>query len=162
GGGSGEDAGKAGAAEVDTAAGTTISTSGKYGHGVAAYSLGGGGGAGAGGFGLFDSGGGGGSTGGHGGTATIKSNATSEPTGAWAHGILAQSIGGGGGNAGSTSGLVALGGSGAAGGTGGAVDVTNTGMVTTHNVGSNAIEAQSIGGGGGNGADSGGLVSVGG
>ena len=113
-GGSGEDAGKAGAAEVDTIAGTSISTSGKYGHGIAVYSLGGGGGSGAGGFGLFYSGGGGGSTGGNGGTATVNAAGAVTTTGDYAHGIFAQSIGGGGGNAGSTSALVALGGSGAA------------------------------------------------
>ena len=49
--------------------GTSISTTGDNGIGIAAYSIGGAGGSGGGGFGLFYSGGGGGSTGGNAGTA---------------------------------------------------------------------------------------------
>ena len=162
GGGSGNNAGQAGAAEVDTARGSSISTSGNYGDGIAVYSLGGAGGSGAGGFGLFYSGGGGGSTGGNGGGATVNASGAITTTGQYAHGILAQSIGGGGGSAGSVSGLFALGGSGAAGGIGATVNVGNSGAITTQGFGANAIEAQSIGGGGGNGANSGGLFAMGG
>ncbi len=161
-GGSGNNAGQAGTAQVTTLAGTTINTSGDYGFGIAAYSIGGGGGTGAGGFGLFYSGGGGGSSGGNGGIASIDSSSVITTTGQYAHGILAESIGGGGGNAGSTSGLVALGGGGGAGGQGGFVTVRNAGQIVTMGLGANAIEAQSIGGGGGNGSNSGGLVSFGG
>ncbi len=130
-GGSGNNAGQAGTAQVNTAAGTSISTSGNYADGIAVYSLGGGGGSGAGGFGLFYSGGGGGSTGGNGGTAEVTAAGTITTSGQYAYGILAQSIGGGGGSAASVSGLFALGGSGAAGGNGGMVDVGNSGAITT-------------------------------
>jgi uncharacterized protein YhjY with autotransporter beta-barrel domain len=81
-----------------------------------------------------------------------------------AYGILAQSIGGGGGNGGfavagnmsvdpsvSIGLSFAMGGSGGAGGFGDWVSVTNSGDITTHGERSNAIFAQSIGGGGGNG-----------
>ena len=67
GGGSGNNAGQAGTAQINTAAGASITTGGDNGVGIAAYSLGGGGGGGGGGFGLFYSGGGDGSTGGNGG-----------------------------------------------------------------------------------------------
>jgi hypothetical protein len=160
GGGNGNSAGQAGTAAVVTSVGTTISTCGDYGHGIAAYSLGGAGGSGAGGFGLFYSGGGSGNTGGNGGTANVIADGTITTTGQYANGILAQSIGGGG-SAGSVSGAVSLGRSRAGGGGGGTVTVTNSGAVTTQGFGSNAIEAQSIGGGGGNGANSGALFNLG-
>ncbi len=162
GGGSGNNAGQAGAAEVDTTAGTSILTKGDFGNGIAAYSLGGGGGTGAGGFGLFYSGGGSGSTGGNGGAVTINANSLIKTQGNSAVGILAQSIGGGGGNAGTVVGLVALGAGGGGGGSGGTINLTNTGQITTVGTKSNAIEAQSIGGGGGNGSNSGGLFAMGG
>ena len=162
GGGSGTNAGLAGTAEVNTAAGTSISTSGNNADGIAAYSLGGGGGSGSGGFGLFYSGGGGGSTGGNGGAAEVISASTITTSGSSAYGILAQSIGGGGGSSADVSGAFALGGSGGGGGGGGAVTVINSGAITTYGSGSIAIEAQSIGGGGGNGSNSAGLFSNGG
>ena len=83
------------------------------------------------------------------------------------YGILAQSIGGGGGNAGwsvavdaqssstlgafNIGGPVAVGGSGGKGGSGGAVEVANTGEISTGGQSAIGIEAQSVGGGGGNG-----------
>ena len=161
-GGSGNTAGQGGPAQVTTLAGTTIITSGNFADGIAALSIGGGGGGGGGGFGTFYSGGGGGGTGGNGGAATVNAAGSILTLGQYAHGILAQSIGGGGGSASSSAGLVAIGGSGAAGGDGGTADVTNSGLVITQGFGSVAIEAQSIGGGGGNGANSGGLVAIGG
>ena len=83
-----------------------------------------------------------------------------------AHGIFAQSIGGGGGNGGfaasgtlSTSSTnkqisVSIGGSGGTGGVAGAVSVLNTSLITTIGEDSAGIHAQSIGGGGGNGGAS--------
>jgi uncharacterized protein with beta-barrel porin domain len=72
-------------------------------------------------------------------------------------GILAQSIGGSGGNAGSATstgvGLITLvvGGDAKGGGVGGPVAIDNAGLVTTYGDHAYGIEAQSIGGGGGNG-----------
>lgn len=79
------------------------------------------------------------------------------------NGILAQAIGGGGGNGGlagsfalagsldkALTAAVALGGSGNTGGTGAIVKVNSTDNITTIGQDSNAILAQSIGGGGGN------------
>ena len=82
-----------------------------------------------------------------------------------AHGIFAQSVGGGGGVAGNVDrglkdglgpipplnvGLgLAFGQDGGSGGDGGAITVTNTSNIVTHGVGSFGIFAQSVGGGGG-------------
>jgi uncharacterized protein YhjY with autotransporter beta-barrel domain len=76
-------------------------------------------------------------------------------------GILAQSVGGSGGNGGfsvagalggSAAASLSFGGSGGAGGTGGIVDVNTASDVTTLGDDSAGIIAQSVGGGGGNGA----------
>jgi hypothetical protein len=65
-------------------------------------------------------------------------------------GIFAQSIGGGGGKAGTAGGgWVGLGGSGGDGGNGAQVTVNNSNRITTALKSSGAIEAQSLGGGGG-------------
>jgi hypothetical protein len=160
--GGGNNAGQAGFAEVQTSAGTTITTYGQYSHGVEAQSQGGGGGGSAGGFGLFYSGGGGGGTGGNGGQVQITNGAGVTTNGDHAVGLLGESIGGGGGDGATNGGLVALGASGGPGGSGGVVTIDNTGTVTTTGQFANAIEGQSIGGGGGNGGSSGGLVSLGG
>ncbi len=168
--GGGGGAGQAGQAIVYTDAGTSITTGGDlqssdYSYGIEARSIGGGGGSSSGGFGLFYSGGSGGSTGGDGGAAQITARGSITTHGNYAQGIFAQSIGGGGGDAGkSISAAVALGGDGSAGGSGGTVEVgvAGTGHVTTSGLGANAIEAQSIGGSGGNGANSGALFSLGG
>ena len=74
-----------------------------------------------------------------------------------AHGILAQSIGGGGGNGGLAAGTVAIGGKGGTGNDADQVIVINDANIETGSSkdrssnGSNAILVQSIGGGGGNG-----------
>jgi hypothetical protein len=101
--------------------------------------------------------------------------------GDWAHGIVAQSIGGGGGKGGSalassqggdwaeinTSYNIAVGGNGGSGGSGGTVTVNlqDGGVVSTVGYGATGVVAQSIGGGGGMGADGsdalGGRISVG-
>ncbi len=101
-----------------------------------------------------------GGTGGNGGQIDILDKGGIETQGDVADGILAQSIGGGGGNAGyaiagtlspTVSGTSAYGMSGGAGGNGAIVGVTQNGSVLTAGIESNAIVAQSIGGGGGNG-----------
>ena len=179
-----------------------LSTGGAYSHGIEAQSIGGGGG--NGGFsvaGAFTLGqvaagvavGGGGSGGGTSDTVTVIASGaggqTSVPLavtslqthGIQAHGILAQSIGGGGGNGGfagalgvalaGASGGVSVGGDGGAGASSNVVDVTSYHNIFTTGERSMGILAQSIGGGGGNGGFSmglgggsvfGGAVSVGG
>jgi hypothetical protein len=75
-----------------------------------------------------------------------------------ANGIFAQSVGGGGGDAGgaysgSPIGLsTSVGGNGSGGGNGGGVSVGNSGVIETDGRASQAIFAQSVGGGGGDGA----------
>ena len=68
-----------------------------------------------------------------------------------ARAIFAQSIGGGGGNGGSSGGVLSIGGSGGAGGDGGIVSVANLQDLATEGDNAQAIFAQSVGGGGGNG-----------
>ncbi|OZI26258.1 hypothetical protein CAL26_02665 [Bordetella genomosp. 9] len=102
-------------------------------------------------------------------------------SGDWAHGIVAQSIGGGGGKGGTAlassrggdwaeinaSYNLAVGGTGGQGGSGGTVTVNlqDTGVVQTVGYGATGVVAQSIGGGGGMGADGsdalGGRISLG-
>lgn len=103
------------------------------------------------------------------GTVSVShggSISTGDGTGAGAAsiGIVAQSIGGNGGSAGGRASLF-VGDKGGGGGNGGAVSVTTTSesTVTTEDVNSVGILAQSIGGGGGNGGNAEGLfVAVGG
>ena len=111
--------------------------------------------------------------GGHGGLVTIKNDGGQIDTkGSFAHGILAQSIGGGGGVGGDSTnidievsldpwdyhpllgfmnvgGKFLLGGSGGAAGHGGGVSVDNQGNISTEGHFAGGILAQSIGGGGG-------------
>jgi hypothetical protein len=78
-------------------------------------------------------------------------------------GIIAQSIGGGGGSFGGTNPAAFIGDSGGGGGNGNTVGVTSSGNVTTSDDGAIGILAQSIGGGGGTGANAAGVfVAVGG
>ncbi|WP_353151899.1 autotransporter outer membrane beta-barrel domain-containing protein [Pollutimonas bauzanensis] len=152
----------------------TVKTSGDYGVGVLAQSVGGGGGNGGDALnfsagvsvgigGSAEGGGNGGpvcisNSGGCGGAAASAAESITT-LGDQAIGILAQSIGGGGGNGGSDTSfsvvsLVSLqmGGTGGGGGSASSVDVKHTGLsVTTGGVYSSGIVAQSIGGGGGNG-----------
>jgi len=105
------------------------------------------------------------STGGNAGTggeAHITNTAKVTTTGLDANALVAQSIGGGGGSAGNSAGLVALGGDGTAGGNGGLASITNSGQLSAKALGSVGILAQSIGGGGGNGGNSLGIVPIGG
>ncbi|MEM7170567.1 MAG: autotransporter outer membrane beta-barrel domain-containing protein [Pseudomonadota bacterium] len=112
--------------------------------------------------------GGNGGTGADGGEVTLINRGDVETLGYLAEGILAQSVGGGGGSGGLAADAilsytgngtnlnvsVAVGGTGAAGGEGDRVRLLNQGSVSTNNVASTAIYAQSVGGGGGNGGSS--------
>lgn len=183
-GGSGGGGGDGKAVKVNSAA--TIITEGERAYGLRAQSLGGGGG--DGGMAVSGSIGGGGGADGSPGTASIKLNVAVggsagdggsgdtvgvnitgggiTTSGKDAHGIFAQSIGGGGGNGGmaisGSLGLgannanigISVGGSGGDGGIGNTVTVNNSGTVTTHGEGAFGIFAQSIGGGGGTGGAS--------
>ena len=103
--------------------------------------------------------GGGEGKGNRGGSVLVTNRGAITTGGSNAHGIEAQSIGGGGGNGGTVSGsavgkltaTLTLGGKAGTGGSGAAVDVFNgaTGVITTRGDGSHGIIAQSIGGGGG-------------
>ena len=105
--------------------------------------------------------GGAGGSGNHGGRVDVDNGGQIDTSGDGAHGILAQSIGGGGGNGGlvlagsmaigssSATPLIAIGGTGGAGGDGGAVTVANSGTIVTRGANAHGIVAQSIGGGGG-------------
>ena len=169
-GGSGGVGGAADTVTVNSAA--DISTKGEKAYGIKAQSVGGGGGDGgvavAGSIGgpgsmqLTLSVGGSAGDGSSGGTVDVNTTAGSiETKGKDAHGIFAQSVGGGGGDGGiAVSGNLGLGGKNAnigisAGGTGGkgsvggAVDVSNAASIKTHGEAAFGILAQSIGGGGG-------------
>ncbi|SFK70874.1 hypothetical protein [Methylocapsa palsarum] len=174
--------GNGGVVKVVNGPGALIVTGGAMDYGIQAQSIGGGGGNGgfvvAG---SFSSGGDASSkiggdcnanctahiTGGGGGFAmqvTVENSGLILTGGASSIGILAQSIGGGGGSGGFSGGLAfsasggatsnSVGGSGGAGGAGGAVTVINhvAGVIHTEQANSTGIMAQSIGGGGGNGA----------
>jgi uncharacterized protein with beta-barrel porin domain len=144
----------------------TIATSGHNSEGILAQSIGGGGGsastetAGA----LFSTAGGSGGSAGHGGAIDIVSSDLITTSGINSSGIFAQSIGGGGGNGGNASTIgfsipflftfgISAGGDGGSGGSGSTVAIANDGDIITNGLNSQGILAQSIGGGGGNGAN---------
>ncbi len=164
------------AAAVTVANGGLIMTTGDDSHAILAQSIGDGGGDGAlavtgafTGTGLGLELGAHGPLSGAGGTVLVTNTATGsiETTGFHADGMLAQSIGGGGGDAGvgiggavgpATTVLVDIGGIGSTG-NGGAIGVGNAAMIVTKGNFSDAVAAQSIGGGGGDAAfDFGGTV----
>ncbi|MFO0017620.1 MAG: autotransporter domain-containing protein [Synechococcaceae cyanobacterium] len=120
--------------------------------------------------------GGSGGSGGSGDSVSVSNSGSVRTLGVRAHGVLAQSIGGGGGSGGSVvtqpgtignninadlnqwvaptiSANIGLGGSGGVGGSGGALTLANSGSVATAGYGAIGLLAQSIGGGGGTGAD---------
>jgi len=154
---------------VDVTMDGTLTTDGDQSYGILAQSVGGGGG--TGGFAIAGSYGGAGinvnlglgGSGGVGGEAkavTVNMAGSIDTKGERAHGILAQSVGGGGGDggfavagsiAGGTSVNLAFGGEGGNATKGGEVNVTTTGSVTTNDNDAHGIVAQSIGGSGGNG-----------
>ena len=155
--------------EVDVDNSGLIYTSGAGAYGVYAQSVGGGGGTG----GLVSTGGdeiiwvldklnkgeakggqiaigGSGGAAGDGGLVTVDNSGVIVTLGQTAHGIIAQSVGGGGGNGGSgLAGEVSIGGQGGAAGDGGEVKVVNSGSIITEGDLAKGIIAQSIGGGGG-------------
>jgi hypothetical protein len=153
--------GKAGNGQlVDVTNNGLIVTEGKGAIGIIAQSVGGGGGVGTTAalagtdkndfdFALGGSGG----AGGKGGEVKVTVVGDIVTSGEQAHGVFAQSVGGGGGLAGDASGqssnTLAIGGFGGDGGDGGNVTVTRTGKITTTGRDSIAIIAQSVGGGGG-------------
>jgi hypothetical protein len=153
-GGAGSAAGNGGDVTITSRA--TIVTQGAFARGLEAQSIGGGGGDGGSSGGAVSVGGTG-SLGGSGGSVTVTNNGVITTSGAWAEGVLAQSIGGGGGSGGDNGGLVAIGGSGSVASIGGFVTVTNTAPITTDGNVASAIHAQSIGGGGGTGGTNGGV-----
>jgi hypothetical protein len=163
-GGDGEAGGDASAVEVTM---NNVTTTGEAAIGIIAQSIGGGGGNGSAAGGLVAIGGQANSGGGTGDTVVVTTTGLVQTIGDHAHGILAQSIGGGGGNGGSSGGMAAIGGSGSAGNDADTVTIHANGDIRTGGDFASAIVAQSIGGGGGNGGDaaSGGLfgsVAVGG
>ena len=160
-GGSGESAGSGGDVYVTQDAGGQIITQGTNSHGIFAESIGGGGGSG-GGAGAIVGFGGTGGAGGNGGNVTVTNYGEIQTFGEYSKGIYAQSIGGSGGDGAGAGGLVGIGGGGSGVSYGGNVSVFNFGGILTSNDNSDAIFAQSIGGGGGSGAGSGGLFSIGG
>jgi hypothetical protein len=153
-----------GAAGVSTAGSSTInsgpsvSTRGAYAIGLLAQSIGGGGGAVV----LLASNAGastafnpsmsfGNSAQGTAGATSVTATGSVTTEGPAAHGVLAQSIGGGGGYlawTGASSGSLAMG-SGSSNGAGGAVSVNMSGAVSTKGSLSMGVIAQSVGGGGG-------------
>ncbi|EJL26218.1 hypothetical protein PMI01_04139, partial [Caulobacter sp. AP07] len=168
-GGSGGAAGEGG--EVNVTNSGQIQTLGGDSHGVFAQSVGGGGGRG----GLISTQGeevvtfldmankgeakggqiaigGSGSGGGDGGLVTVGNSGVIWTKGKDAHGVFAQSVGGGGGDGGSgLAGEVSIGGQGGVAGNGGEVRVTNSGTIVTEGALSRGVFAQSVGGGGGTG-----------
>ncbi|HEY1048431.1 MAG TPA: autotransporter outer membrane beta-barrel domain-containing protein [Prosthecobacter sp.] len=164
--------------QVDLTNTAVVETFGEEAVGLLAQSIGGGGGNGgstyAGGTKTGDTGitvgiGGAGAAGMDGGIVNVINNGIVVTHDLAAHGILAQSIGGGGGDGGSAISMltkmhpsnpnatdttrvsVNVGGNGGTGGNGNAVNVTNHGGIGTYKAASVGIFAQSIGGGGGNG-----------
>ncbi|NYT68919.1 autotransporter outer membrane beta-barrel domain-containing protein [Pusillimonas noertemannii] len=161
--GNGGSGGDAGGVTVD--AGGSINTGGDHAYGVLAQSIAGSGGAG----GVQVSGvvalGGDGAGGGTAGSVEVSQSGSVSTAGYSAHGLLAQSIGGGGGASGSAIGALSVGGSaeGTTGSTGGSVTVRNFGgTIKTAGDAALGIMAQSIGGGGGSGGDSKGILGLGG
>ena len=180
-GGSGGAGGDGGTVNVRGSATGSLTSGGAGSHGIQAQSVGGGGG--NGGFAVAGSAGkgasvsfalgGSGAAAGKGGTVDVDTSNQITTGGQQAHGVFAQSVGGGGGSGGfsiaasgsnGVAASIALGGKGSKGGDGGTVDVTTRGTVNTTGDLSSAVFAQSVGGGGGDGgfsvAASGGKVAA--
>lgn len=160
-GGAGGAAGHGGQVTVTVGELGEILTQGDDATGIYAQSIGGGGGDGSGTGGLVSIGGAGGASG-SGSTVTVFNKGYISTQGKDSLGMFSQSVGGGGGDGGISGGLVSIGGSSTVAGYGGAIVSSNTGTITTSGDLSAGVYAQSIGGGGGKGAGSGGAVSIGG
>jgi len=152
-----------GSASVFMQADSSVATTGVDAHAIFAQSIGGGGGNAGWSGGILALGGTGGA-GNTGGAVTVDAAGLVVTTNTDARGIFAQSVGGGGGSARATGGVFAFGGSGDGGGNGGLVSVTTRASATIFTLerGSDAIFAQSVGGGGGSGSSAGGIKSLGG
>ncbi len=129
--------------------------------GALAMSIGGGGGS-AGATGGLVGLGGSGSAGGHGGLTQCGNNGLIETFGDGSCGMEGMSIGGGGGSSRGSGGIVSVGGDGKSTGNGGEVRAWNYGTIRTAGAVSDALHAQSIGGGGGTAGDAGGIFAMGG
>jgi hypothetical protein len=170
-GGQGSGGGNGGTVTVTTGAGSSISTGlnvdnvnlgGDGSDGIFAQSIGGGGGSGAASGGLVALGGSG-SGGGNGGVVTVTNAGSISTDGNRARGVFAQSVGGGGGTGGDSGGLATIGGTGGSASAGGVVTVNNSGSIITNGNVAAGIQVQSIGGGGGDGGSTGGvLLTIGG
>ncbi len=134
-----------------------ITTTGKESHGIFVKSSAGQGGEGGKGY-IASTGGTGGSAA-EAGTVYVENHGRIVTGGDGAIGIQAQSLGGKAGNGGASYGIVGEGGGGSTGGNGSTVTVRNYGEILTAKDFSHGILAQSIGGSGGNGGESGGLVA---
>jgi hypothetical protein len=103
-----------------------------------------------------------GGDGGNGGTISVTNDGELTTTSATSNGIRAESIGGNAGGSGIAAGIGRNAPEGGNGGTGGQVTVANNGTITTENVLSRGIFAQSTGGYGGDGGTAVGLFGTGG
>jgi len=176
-GGGGGDGGKV----TYTGTNASVTTNGQHAMGLTFQSIGAGGGTGGGsqnyaagvGFTFQTAVGGSGGKGGSGGdlSVTIDEDSSVLTSGVDSHGVLLHSVSGGGGAGGTAAGAtfnigqipdvpvkinvsVSVGGSAGNSDTGGNLNITNKGTITTKGAGSYGLVMQSIGGGGGHGADS--------
>lgn len=138
-----------------------VRTRGDHASGLIAQSMGGAGGGTSDSFELFGNTPVGTGVGGAASTTTIRSSGSVATAGDYAHGILAQSIGGGGGVAGEASGIVGVGAQGGKGTVGGTVLVSQSNALSTTGTAAIGVLSQSIGGGGGDGGNAAGVVGVG-
>ncbi|MEQ1369696.1 ESPR-type extended signal peptide-containing protein [Acinetobacter schindleri] len=141
---------------------THIKINDDYSSGVVAISAAGDGGNGGKAGGIVSSGGKGNSAG-QAGEVEIYADRNSriEIIGSHGNGLLAQSVGGAGGSSGASIGIVSMGGQGGHGGNANNVKIINEAEILIKGTQSNAITAQSVGGGGGNGGSGFGLVTLG-
>lgn len=141
---------------------TYIMINDDYSSGVVAISAAGDGGNGGNGGGIVSSGGKGNNAG-QAGEVEIYTDSQSriEIIGSHGNGLLAQSVGGAGGSSGASIGIVSMGGQGGHGGNANNVKIINEAEIVIKGTQSNAITAQSVGGGGGNGGSGFGLVTLG-
>ncbi|MCD0503980.1 beta strand repeat-containing protein, partial [Bordetella petrii] len=160
--GNGGNGGDAGNVTVDNKA--DIGTQGDHAYGILAQSISGGGGAGGVAAGLVLEVGGDGEAGGTPGEVMVSNMGDISTAGYGSHGIVAQSIADGGGAAGGAGGIIAIGGNAdsAHESHGGKVTAANYGVIATSGDTAKGMMVHSIGGGGGTGAGTAGILSVGG
>ena len=153
--GSGGSAGNGGS-DVRVENSTLIQTRGRGASGMRLESIGGQGGDGGNQLSMFVAIGASGGIGGRGGRIDVVNSGSITTRGDDAKGITAQSLGGGGGNGGDAFNIgafggVSIGGSGGGGGNADSISITNSSNISTSGTGSNAVHANSVGGGGGDG-----------